>query len=253
MNDHPLIYCNGDSYSDENYHHSLKGKTYAHAVGEYFSGFVINNAIAGSSNRRIIRSSVHDLMLQRSINPQQKIIALIGLTFELRGEIWLESKIQRSERPEESNFVTHTFAQIPNWRERLLSSESRPTRNFAEKYRQGRAYYYSPYAERINLFCDLVMFQSLAKQLNVDFVMFQCPKAEVLEQEYLLDFFKKNLDSKQILDFENFGFTSWCSEQGFQPLDYNDRPEIGHYGPDAHRAFAEKIIIPHLENYERRH
>lgn len=26
----PLIYCNGDSYSDENYHESLIGKTYAH-------------------------------------------------------------------------------------------------------------------------------------------------------------------------------------------------------------------------------
>ena len=32
--DFPLIYCNGDSYSDENYYPALKGNTYANAVGQ---------------------------------------------------------------------------------------------------------------------------------------------------------------------------------------------------------------------------
>ena len=105
MTDFPLIYCNGDSYSDENYHPTLNGKTYAHVLGEHYNGFVINNAIRGSCNRRIIRSSVYDLIQQRELNPEQKIFAVIGLSFELRGEVWNDKAVPTHAR--ESNFQTH--------------------------------------------------------------------------------------------------------------------------------------------------
>lgn len=253
MNDHPLIYCNGDSYSDDNYHPTLKNQTYSHVVGEYFNGFVINNAVSGSCNRRIIRTAVHDLVNERKLNPEQKIIALIGLTFELRTEIWNETK-EPPHSPAESNFETFVFTKKSSWRELLLDGkdiiekQNKHDQKFVDKYSQGLAYYYSPYAERANLLCDLLMFQSLMQQLNIKFLVFQSPIAEQLESEYLIDFFKSNLDSKNFLNFETFGFTTWCSQQGFEPLDYKHRPEIGHYGVDAHRAFAEQILIPHIES-----
>lgn len=248
MNTHPLIYCNGDSYSDENYHSNLLGKTYAHVVGQHLNGFVINAAISGSCNRRIIRTSCHDMIQQRALNPEQKIFALISLSFELRSELWHESDPRND--PKESNFHPHTFTQKNNWRDLLLGGHQATNKvenKFLDNYNQGRAYYYSPYAERINLLCDVVMFQSLMKQLNVDFLMFQGPVAETLEKEYLLDFFKLQLDERNFLDFEKFGFTAWCHQQGFEPLDFKDHPEIGHYSADAHRAFAEQVIIPHIE------
>jgi len=257
MSNHPLIYCNGDSYSDDNYHATLNNQTYSHIVGEHFNGFVINNSITGSCNRRIIRTAVHDLVNQRKLNPEQNIITLIGLTFELRTEIWNEDKQEHI--PAESNFETFTFTKEVTWREMLLKGKdivahkNRSDQKFINKYSQGRAYYYSPYAERANLLCDLLMFQSLMQQLNIEFLIFQSPIAEKLESEYLIDFFKSNLDSKNFLDFETFGFINWCNQQGFEPLDYKNRPEIGHYGADAHRAFAEQILIPHLEKYEFRH
>jgi hypothetical protein len=253
MIDHPMIYCNGDSYSDENYHPTLKNKTYAHVVGEYLQGFVINNAKSGSCNRRIIRTSVHDLVHQRKLNPDQKIIALIGLTFELRAELWNNDKVPKA--VSESNFETHVFSGESNWRELLLAGKNidpkitnnRIDKKFFDKYSQGRAYYYSPYAERTNLLCDLMMFQSLMKHLDIQFLIFQSPMAEKLEPEYLIDFFKSNLDSQNFFDFETFGFIDWCYQQRFDPLDYKDRPNIAHYGTDAHRAFAEQILIPHLK------
>lgn len=248
MIDFPLVYCNGDSYSDENYHSTLKGKTYAHIVGEHLNAFVINNAISGSCNRRIIRSSLHDLIQQRILNPTQKIIAFIGLSFEIRGEVWNDNLTTNA--PGESNFQTHKFTDIDKWRPRLL--KSLPINKFMpgtyeDKYSQGRAYYYSPYAERINLMCDLVMFQSVMKQSNIEFLIFQSPLAEKLEPEYLLDFFKAQLDSDCFLDFETFSFVRWCAEKEFSPLDYRDRLDIAHYGPEAHRAFAEEVLIPHYE------
>jgi len=259
MTGHPLIYCNGDSYSDKNYHPTLKNQTYAHVVGKHLTGFVINNAIQGTCNRRIIRTSVHDLVNERKLNPDQKIIALIGLTFELRAELWNNDRIP--DISSESNFQTHVFTHLDNWREMLLDgkdiglkrNQPGPDQKFFEKYSQGRAYYYSPYAERINLLCDLLMFQSLMQKLDIQFLVFQAPVAEKLESEYLLDFFKSNLDVNNFFDFETFGFVNWCYQQGFEPLDGQDRPEIGHYGPDGHRAFAERILIPYLVKHERRY
>jgi len=259
MIDHPLIYCNGDSYSDEDYHPSLKNNTYAYTVGEHLQGFVINHAKSKSCNRRILRTSVHDLIHQRQLNPEQKIIALISLSFDIRSEFWIEDA--NPTRVAESNFQTHIFTREYNWRELLLAGKdidptiinNRPDKKFFDKYSQGRAYYYSPYAERANLLCDCLMFQALMNQLNIQFLMFQGPKAEPLESEYLIDFFKSQLQKENFFDFETFGFVDWCyQQQRFEHLDIG-RPETAHYGPDAHRAFAKEILIPHLEKYERRH
>ena len=252
--DFPLIYCNGDSYSAENYHGILHGKTYANIVGSHCNAFVVNRSVSGSCNRRIVRSSLHDLVLQRQLNPNQKIIALIGLSFELRTELWVD-ELNISGVPSESNFVNHHFTKQISWRQNLLAGRSIETENhykletvFLDKFSQGRAFFYSPYAERINLLTDLVMLKSTLDLMKVDFLIFQSPKAEQLQSEYLVDFLKQQLTmDDRFFDLEQFGFCDWCHESGFQPLDFLDRPRIGHYGPDAHRAFAEQILIPRLE------
>jgi hypothetical protein len=93
------------------------------------------------------------------------------------------------------------------------------------------------------------MLRSLLESLNIDFLIFQSPRAEKLESDYLLDFFKKEIATdERFINFETFGFCDWCHKQKFTPLDYLDQPSIGHYGPDAHKAFAEQILIPQLTN-----
>jgi hypothetical protein len=191
---------------------------------------------------------------QRQVNPEQQIIALIGLTFELRSEIWADN-INERKTPEESNFVKHHFTKQTNWRENLLNHIDIKTpvsnkfdQEFFKKYSDGRAYFFSPYAERINLYCDLIMLRSLLDSLNVDFLIFQSPAAEKLQSDYLLDFFKSQLkDDSRFFDLENFGFLTWCCQQQFIPVDFLDRPEIGHYNVDAHESFANKVLIPQLK------
>ena len=252
---HPLIYCNGDSYSNPEYHTSLKNKTYDHVVSEHVQGYAMNRAISGCCNLRIIRTTVHDMIQQRQLNPQQKTIALIGLTFEIRSELWIED--QQPSSPEESNFATHVFSEQLNWRENLLQGLSMDSKNpnrleekFYKKYTDGRAYFYSPYAERINLLCDLIMLGSLLDRLSIDFLVFNCVKLEQLESDYLLDFFQQQiLEDARFIDFNNFGFCSWSNSQGFVPLDYQDRPGIGHYQADAHRAFAEQVLLPKIKDF----
>jgi len=252
--DFPLIYCNGDSYSDENYHPSLVGKTYAHFVGSYCNGFTINNALSGSCNRRIIRSTVHDIIQQRKLNPTQPIIALLGLSFELRSELWID-EIQSNLRPEESNLRTHVFSRQVSWRDNLLNNADIATDNphelnekFFKKYSEGRAFFFSPYQERINLLTDLIMLRALFEKLNVNFLIFQSPKEEKLESDYLLDFFKNEIATdNRIMDLESFGFTDWCYKQNIKPLDTAEPAGTAHYGPEGHEAFARQFLIPRLE------
>lgn len=250
----PLIYCNGDSYSDHNYHASLHDNTYAHVIGRHLHGHVINRARSGSCNRRIIRTTVHDLLLHSQLNPGQKIICLIGLTFEMRSEIWLEDRPRVT--AEESNFHTHTFADRAGWKDQLVDGSFQSPANrygldqkYFDMYTHGRAYFYSPYAERINLLCDLIMLRALMDQLGVKFVVFQSPRPERLEQDYLLDRFLVEIQQDQrFLDLQEFSFTHWCDINSFQPLDAKEPRNIAHYGADAHKAFAERVLIPHLED-----
>ena len=249
----PLIYCNGDSYSDLRYHPLLHDHTYAHVIANHLNGFLIHKAISGSNNRRIIRTTLHDMLQQRQTNPSQQIIALIGLSFEVRSEIWIDDFAPKE--PEESNFQTHVFSNHIDWRKNLLAGRDIGSPNlhkldpkYFDKYSQGRAYFFSPYAERINLLTDLIMLKHTLDALDVDFLVFQSPRAEKLQEEYLLDFFKQQIrDDERFFDLEEFGFCDWSLSQGFAPMDYHDRPSIGHYGPDAHRAFAEHILIPRLQ------
>ena len=249
----PLIYCNGDSYSDENYNPALVGNTYVNWISRKLNGFVLNKAIRGSNNRRIIRTTVHDIIHQRKLNPTQQIIVIIGLSFELRAELWDDE--QNSGIEEESQFITHQFSEQLNWYENLLANKSINTPTignkdikFFKKFSEGRAFFYSPYAERINLLCDLIMLRSLLESLDIQFLIFQSPKAEKLESEYLLDFFKKQIEiDKRFFDLEEFGFVDWCHDNGFLPIDFVDRPEIGHYNVNAHKAFAEEVLFPRLK------
>ena len=253
----PLLYCNGCSYSDEKYRPELQDSTYVNRIQEKLGhGFVLNNAKSGSNNTRIIRTSLHDLYQQREQNPTQQIIALIQLTFEIRDELWHEHS-NLDNGAEESNFITHQFSENHNWKKLLLSSldigayngaiENAMEKKFLKKYSEGRAFFYSPYQERINLFSKLAMFHFFCKCNNIIYLIFQGPKAEGLENEYLLDFFKEIIPKENIMDLENFGFCSWCAENGYMPYDQLRYKEIGHYKKDAHYAFADRVLMPKLK------
>ena len=263
--DFPLIYCNGCSYSNSLFHPDLNGKVHADYVGETLNGFVLNKSISGSNNRRIIRTSLHDIIHQRQLNPNQKIIVFISLTFEIRSDLWVDDLT--ADYPEESQFVTHQFSVFTDWQERLLLGKPIDT-SWSRKYtpqpkliqsdmlrskfsthlNKAKAFFFSPYAERINLLTDLLMFTAACKQYNINYLIFQAPVAQQLDDEYLLDFFKDQIAKDlRIFNLETFGFLNWAHEQKFIPLDSLDNPTIGHYNSDAHKAFADQVLIPKLK------
>jgi hypothetical protein len=255
--DFPLIYCNGSSVSDERYHPSLIDKTYANFVANHCHGFVINNALVASCNRRIIRTTAHDMLQQRQLNPSQQIIALIQFTVPVRTEVWVDNITAKAES--ESNFIQVQFAHRSDWKDYFLKNgkfdiDSGPVDkyNLSKKYwnklTDGLAYFHNRYAEYINLHCDLIMLSTLLKSLNIDFVFFTDGQVQKFQSDYLLEFFQSEIQqNKSYIDFESFGFCTWCAEQNYTPFDSEPDPHISHYGPDAHEAFAKQIIIPKLQ------
>ena len=244
-----LIYANGCSYSTP-----FNGvRVHADYVKENLNAFLINNSIRGSCNRRIIRTSIYDIIEQRKINPSQKIIALISLSLELRSELWLED--HKPINAQESNFISHSFMPNKDWRTRLFkgillkvsSSVKIPYSKFLNQYTNARAHFYSPYAERINLLTDLLAFTAICEKYNINYLIFQAPKADKLENEHLLDFLKAQLyNDPRVFNLETFGFLDWAYNQKFKPIDMLDTPLIAHYNSDAHEAFANEILIPKL-------
>ena len=176
---------------------------------------------------------------------------MISLSFEIRDEIWLEDIVQDRD-PVESHFRTHQFSLMLNWRDRLLSGLDMAHTNtladakFLKRWSEGRAFFYSPYAERINLMMDILLFKNLLDANNIQFLIFQGPTAEKLDTEYLLDFFKSQGQDTRIFDLEQFSLCDWCDKRGYATLCQHDRP-IAHYGPDAHRAFAQDVLWPKLQ------
>lgn len=257
---HPLIYGNGCSFSAEKFHPSLESKTYVNFVANECQGFAINKARRGSCNRRIIRTTAHDMIHQRQLNPDQQIIALIQLTGTIRSEIWVDEKKDNSAT--ESNFVSIQFANNPDWKQRFLQglgsqSVDWPVEkyNLSKKYwnklTEALSYFHNDYAQCIDLYCDLIMLQNLLSSLKVDFLIFAGPPFPKFESEYLLDFFRNQLTQDQrYIDMESFAFCSWCANQGFIPLNSESNPYIGHYGPDAHEEFARQILIPRLKELD---
>lgn len=215
----------------------------------------MNKAKSGSCNKRIMRVALHDLIQQKTLNPKQPILALLGLTYELRDEIWLDDHRDLPDA-EESHFFRFQIALDVSWRKQLiegvfcksnlstkLANSLGPQRSFLKKYQEGRAFFYSPCQERINLYMQLFLMIEWCKQHDVNVLVFcGAPMFEPLEQEYLKDFFGSEIDSRHVLDLEKFSMYDWCRSQGFMP--YEDDPNIGHkhYKSDAHRAFADFLM-----------
>ena len=252
--DFPLIYCNGDSHCDPNFYYpAMVGHTYADYVGAHFNGFVINKSKTGSCNRRIVRTAVHDLMVQRQANPTQPIMALIAFAQEHQDEFWVDGRTPND--PEDSNFVGHSLisnfdnAQIFQDDEvtlRFGDQESRIPAHLVRDWSQGNTGFYNAYARRIDFLHDVLMMTVLLERLQIQAVCFQITPRERLVNEYLIDFYKNKINPDTVLDIESFGFATWCGQQGFDPLLDHESPDQAHYGADAHRAFANNVLIPKL-------
>lgn len=234
-----ILYSNSDSYGvfsqpgvDTPYG-DVYGKFIADTLGSKF----VNRGRSGSCNSRIMRTSTRDLIKLRNENPKEKIQALISLATTYRNEFWTVD----NHHPEDLDGHFKSFqagSQFEFW--------TIEQKNFAKHW----VAQYDNEAEQTNLLWQVLMFTKTLKLYNIDYLIWWGGKIGVVkpvnyDNPFNEDFYQEFKKDKNILSFEDFGFCSWCLDQGYIPFDQKDFGDHGHHSPNAHRAFADHL----LENY----
>lgn len=231
----------------------------ANVVTNYFSGYFIDLSSPGASNSRHIRRAILECISQRKLNPNQRIILLLELSFDLRKEIWIDDSPNKDTF--DSNFYQIQLASDNDWwenqKKNLVDDDANNTEKimkhhstYFKKWLESQRYFYSSYAEIIKLYQDILALSCLLRQHQIDYIIFKGNPVEKFKTTAVTQILKESLDNDQnILDLEEFSFTKWCLDHQYLPVENNlAKNELiyGHPTVEAHREFANKIILPIL-------
>jgi len=243
-----LLYINGDSYATENKDFPV----YAEYIAEHLGYNVYNNAISGSCNSRIFRTSVRDLLeLKQKYN---KILACVSLSFLTRTEIWdINHKISkfRNEKNNDGDFLSIDPADTNGgheWFKKILSTNTGAgeykdfSRNFLINY--------DSEAETVKLFEKMILFVNFCENNNIDYIISSPMFQEKVDfnSPFIKVFYEEIKNNSNILDIFEFSFLEWCLKNKHIPEDNHiafvnkKKYQVGHLGESGHRAFGKFLI-----------
>jgi len=233
-----ILYSNSDSYGV----FSRPGpdhidNVYGAYIAKHFNAEYFNRGRSGSSNSRLMRTSIRDLIALRNKNPTEKIQAIIGLSTTTRSETWTEKN--NHVQDQDGHFCSFLIGNFENGKAEQ------------EEYAKVWTAYYDNEAEQTNLLWQTLMFTNTLKSYNIDYLVWWGCKIGVVKpinysMPFIKDFYQEFKKDKNILSFEDFGFCDWCLDRGYTPFDVEQFGEFGHHSSDAHQAFAEYLLENHL-------
>lgn len=220
---------------------------YPELVAKTFNANLINNALQASCNRRILRTSVRDLL---SLSTNEKVLCLIGLTFITRTELW------QPNLPAIGNdghfHAIQVNSEKHNWRNGIMSTiipniyqDADPT---VQDYYKQWLTHMSKEAIITELLCDILMFQEFCakKQISVliwnNSDLWPGPPEVAVNDIFLQPLVDNVLRSKNILDPWSFSFSEFALQKGHKPYDQHLYGNSGHPNAHAHKDFADYLI-----------
>jgi hypothetical protein len=245
-----IVYSNSCSFGAPKQGHTV----YADKIAEYFNATLINSGIPGSCNRRIIRSSIRDLLTLQHQHADEDILALVGLSFISRTELW-----QPSLPPTETDGDFHPIA--INWSnldftngliDTIIPDIHKFAHSSVQNYYKQWLDHYSPEAEVTNLITDLISLTGLLKSRNIRYLIFS--NVDVLPGAPLIDYTAPFLSSlysdinndPNVLDLLNFSFGTYALTKNYIPKDVHLFGKHGHPNEQAHIDFATYLIVQYL-------
>ena len=196
-----MIYVNGDSYSERT---KLGG-----AWSDYLDQETHNSAIQGSSNDRIIRTTLEDVL---TIKPKKVII---GFSFFTRDEVW--------------------------WDGKLVTLDSLKDNNTAWNEMKDKIVDMNINHQVIHNYTKIHMLAQTLKNLKIDYLFFSAANNEdfrKLDWNYLrsLNIYNEITTDPNIIDLHSFNIPKWGGENGC------DLTETGHFANlDGHKKFGQYI------------
>jgi hypothetical protein len=245
-----LVYSNSCSFGESGQGHNI----YPELVAKTLTAQLINCGKSASCNRRIIRTTLRDLIELK--NKHKNILALIGLTFISRTELWQPwNSVIDNDGHFSSIRIDHKKI---HWGINGLIDNIVPNiEEFAdtqiqEYYRQWLNHYH-PESELTNLLTDLLMFTGWAKNNNIRYCIFS--NVDLLPGDDKVGYTSPFINSLRheietdphVINPWNFSFGSYALSCGLKPKDYNRYKHHGHPGEEAHTLFAD-FLLNHLQN-----
>jgi hypothetical protein len=234
MNQFDCIFINGDSYSQE----ITNSKVYANYIGEAFDLPVINKAVAGSSNKRILRSSVEYIneLLANGKTP----LVIIGWSFIRRIEVWYygNSRSILNKIPDKKNAAylkTITLDWLVDSKEMTLAYKSL-INNDLEIHKA-----------LLDFYLDLYLLKNFLQSKNLNYLFFSaarntdCPLncfPDITTQNFVTDV---AADSK-IYKLHEFCIMNWAFEN-----DSECHSVTGHLSENGHKSFS-KFLLTLIKN-----
>jgi hypothetical protein len=238
-----MIYVNGDSYMTP----VDGGKDVSHFLSEKLKLSSINKSIRGSSNSRILRTSMRDLLMLKKENPN--IVAIIGLSFIYRQSIW--DPIGQAERWKYQNdgeFASYQMFTEETWLEKIKGN--RRVHNLPshiKSYVKEWAKLYDIEAETTILLQQVELFSSWCKLNGINCFIFSSPDQEKVDfsAPFIKPYYDAICENKNVIHLFDFSFLKFCKANNFVGVDVDQCGDFAHHGQSAFDKFSDFL----LENY----
>lgn len=235
MPPYDCIFINGDSYSAP----STDCKVYGDFLSEFLNIPVKNYAVPGSSNDRILRTSIEFLTQLKT--EYKNPLVLVGWSFINRLEIWehRDNLAVLEQAPDKKYFPGTKFITL----DRLLNTpfatveQKALINNDPHGHKQLMNFYTSNY-----LFCHLL------ESLKLDYLLFLAANNDrflataypAVENYSMVQWVKSN---KKIYNLDNFCIQIWAKDND------PDCKSTGHLSENGHKKFAQVLLDVIKEQY----
>lgn len=247
-----VIYSNSCSFGAPQDH-----LTYGDYFAAHYGAKLINNGMPSSCNRRIIRTSIRDLsgILESDKDP----VALIGLTFVSRTELW-QPDLPASKDDGHFHPLNGDSKQI-DWSAKGLTNTHIPdihkyARGPVQNYYKEWLIHYHPESAVTDIVTDLLMFAGWARSNKIRYLIFSnvdlFPGPDQIDcgSPFLKSLVEALLSDESVIDPWTFSFGTYARELGFQPKDAHLFGTHGHPGHESHKKFSEFLISKFKQNYQ---
>ena len=233
-----LLYVNGDSYMYGSKPGDQRSKTAADFLLEMTDiSKVVANSRRGSCNSRIVRTTARDILNLKEQFPNYEIIALIGMTFPFRKELWT----QQWEDPKlvydnTDGLYESQQEYFTNWAEYVIND-----RGLARKEKQLFKASFVKHNATLDYLNDVTLLYNFLRNSQVTPIIFSAPIIEYGDTS--LDYtktFERAVESYDpyVIDLFKFSMLDYLLDKGHKPYDYDEHGKYGHPDEEGHREFA---------------
>lgn len=245
-----ILYSNSCSFGAKDQGHII----YPELVASRLGVSLINEGIAGSCNRRIIRSSLRSLIELKE--QHSDITALIGLSFIGRTELWQPHKVGTNDG--DFHPISNSTISNLNWNKGLINTDysysdicKLADEEIKDYYKQWLIHM-SKEAEVTNLITDIIMLSGFADANDIKIKIFcntqklpSLPEVDI-SASFLKSLVKYVKLNKSIIDPWEFSFADYALSLGYEPKDKDKYGLNGHPGEKAHIAFGNYLLENHV-------